>query len=211
MKLNATYHAKKAYLKIFCLSIFVLCTNPADAQIVSEKDKVLLIGDSHAYGLAPVFRADAAPHKAVVKSYAIGGTNTRQWITRGWLENSVKRNSPDAVIIILGTNDFGVKWHSSCRKYKGEEKKECGKKIYSKRASAIIDYLRKRKIKSIWVLPPKMRISTEIIDAAIRESKPDEIFNTKELDLPLEKDRVHITYKGKKMWSKAIWEFLTKI
>lgn len=205
------YLAKKNSLRIFLFSLlFLFLSGSSEAK--PNTSTLLLIGDSHAYGMAPVLKAIAAPQTVRLESYAIGGSNTRQWMTRGWLDYAVKKYNPKLILIILGTNDYGVIWARSCQKYKEKEKKDkCGKDIYLKRANKIVEYLKERNITSVWILPPKMRVATKIIDEAIKESNPDYIFNTKELNLPLEKDRVHVTYKGKKIWSKAIWEFLENI
>lgn len=66
---------------------------------VAGEARVLLVGDSIAYQLAPRLRK-----LLPLTADARGGSSARQWVQRGWFRRAVERYRPASVVVSLGVN-----------------------------------------------------------------------------------------------------------
>jgi lysophospholipase L1-like esterase len=67
--------------------------------------RILLAGDSLAYGLTAPLSAEAKKYGIELHGDGRTGTTAKQWITGGWLAKDIADTSPGMTLISLGTND----------------------------------------------------------------------------------------------------------
>lgn len=67
--------------------------------------KVLLAGDSLAYGLTAPLKAEASKYGIDLVGDGRTGTTAKQWVTGGWLAHDIDADAPNITLISLGTND----------------------------------------------------------------------------------------------------------
>ncbi len=83
---------------------------PTEKKAIStDKQIVLLVGDSMVGRLAPRFNDYAVKNNFEFHSEAWNGSTTRDWALAADLEYQIKRFRPTYIIISLGTNDLGYR------------------------------------------------------------------------------------------------------
>lgn len=160
---------------------------------VPQGSKILLIGDSLAQGMARQFDETSRKNGYISKKYFVQGTRTDFWSSR--VEEIIKRENPDLVIVSLGTNDSGLMDPERQRKH------------IVKIRESIINF----GSLIMWILPPPLPASLsgkEKINKILSEEIPGwESFSPIE-DLERSKDGIHMTPRGYSDWVLRIWEYL---
>lgn len=169
-------------------------TSKEEVKIV-DKAHVILLGDSLAQGMAHEFSktAKAKGYKPIV--LAKGGTWSNYW--SGSIGRIVDKYHPQFVIVSLGTNDSTSS--------KPEPQRLHIKKIREKVTSS--------GARLLWLTPPQLpkrfKSRDEIRKILADEIPQTETFNSDDLPLEKEKDKVHMTPKGYRDWILAAWTRVT--
>lgn len=171
--------------------LFIFPTICKADPIVKKDSKVLLIGDSLAYGLKTPLKKKAKAAEINFVVDARGGTTLHDWYEKGWAKIAIEKQHPSIVLISLGTNDSGYK------------------KKFAIRAKQFVDMIQDMDITVVWILPPKMPFSVEFVWKGVWETEATGILDSRCLDLPREKDRIHPTFKSYNKWADEIWNYLT--
>lgn len=164
------------------LSLFL--AKPTDAPPAAER--VLLVGDSLAVGLAPPLRASLGTRFA---SDARGGTVARQWITRGWLAAALAQHKPTLVLVSSGTNDAA-----------GQITAEA----FAANVRDVTALAAQHGARVVWLAPPPMPYATAQIPAGLAASGVPTL--TPPADLERAPDKIHCTPRGYAQWAARILE-----
>ncbi len=152
---------------------------------LNSKPKVLLVGDSMAEGINPFIQQELKD-KVTYKSVYKRGTTVPYWNSNTLLDKELDLK-PDIILVSLGTNDLKTK-PSNFDSYAKFNSKliNSGAKIY-------------------WIIPPEMPFNNEDIIYLIEHPEPPiEKIDCSTLNLERAKDKVHLTIKGYRDWSKCI-------
>ena len=163
------------------------------SETIAKKQKILLLGDSLAEGMAKEFvkKASAADYAKSVQ--AKGGTRCKDW--SGKIEKLMINFRPGLTIISLGTNDAGPENVEDQRQY----------------VRNIRDIAKKYNSKILWILPrklPKKFKGQENIRKIIKEEINTDVFDSSHLDLPMSNDKIHPIKNGYDAWFCSIWNYL---
>lgn len=140
-----------------------------------------------AYILHPYIKR-IAPKKSF-NTYAIGGSSAHEWAKKKpYIDEALsKYGNSDIVLIQLGTNDSGLV-HL--------------RKDFAKNAARIVSRFRPRCV--IWVTPPKIKVRLKFLLEGARVSGADHVLDYTDLELDLERDGIHPSYLGNRVWAKKI-------
>lgn len=162
---------------------------------VSEKSRVLLIGDSMAVGLDPHMRELAG--EAGVEAYAgrgITGSRIDQWARSAWLDSELESFRPTLVLVSLGTNDEALSGDAAARQEPFLD--ELLAKLHESGAEVV------------WISPPTLPFEGHGVSELI-ESKVPFYFPSTSLEIPRSPDNLHPNAAGYAGWSGAIWRWLS--
>jgi lysophospholipase L1-like esterase len=205
------------------LGVLVLASSGSAAAgalrpIVWSQERVLVIGDSLAEGLAPPLeQALRARGVAAFRSIAVGGTMINHWAWSGshWqarsLDAALAEFQPTLVLISLGTNDEASR---GVVDHKGDPAKPPygpGYSVARARKDSIPKLASKLAgLRSVWIGPPVT--GRWIPDRAFRDliaaNWPGRYFNTESIALSKQPDDLHMTGSGYRTWSDAIIAWL---
>lgn len=162
------------------------------APLVKPGDRVLLIGDSLAVGLAPGSRRVAEAHGVVFEDEVKGGTRVAQWVGSAQLKLTLGTFKPNVVLVSLGTNDAYYYLNPS------DVKPEITK---------LLEVLGNARV--IWIGPPTLPKDASGIRTAILSVVPEKnYFHSDRIDIPRISDGIHPTAEGYVIWNRALWDWL---
>lgn len=175
-------------------------------------ERVLLIGDSLAVGMAPHFAALAKEAGIELKSLAISGTRIDQWASSAELAKALEGFQPDLVLVSLGTNDSFMQGADVVAKQQVQLEKLLNvlstwprKKDYGLGADNVV-----------WIGPPTLPnppspgMAKMIQDSAGNALSPRlHYFHSEKLEIPRGPDKLHPTVRGYAGWAGAIWHWLS--
>lgn len=162
---------------------------------LSEKSRVLLIGDSMAVGLDPHMRELA--EESGIEAYAsraIVGTRIDQWAASAALDKELESFQPTLILVSLGTNDEALGEGAADRQ-----------ELY---LDELLEKLQATGAEVVWILPPALPFPTHGVTELIREKAPF-YFTSDRLDIPRSPDGLHPNAAGYAGWSGAIWRWLS--
>jgi lysophospholipase L1-like esterase len=162
--------------------------------IVPGTTRLLLIGDSHAEGLAPPLGALAADQHVPFKAVYLRGSRIDQWASSTKLTDALQSFHPTLVLISLGTNDEymqGTDVPARQRPY----------------AEQLLQKLRAAGAEIVWVGPPRLPRPTNGIQAMLQQVAPA-YFPSHAIDIQQGPDRIHATARGYAGWAGALWQWL---
>ncbi len=190
------------------------------APTLRPGDRLMLVGDSLAVGLAAPLGALAAEHGVPFQALATVGTRIDQWAQSDALTQALDAFQPTVVLISLGTNDAYMM--ASGSQDIGERQRPFMEQLLQK----IEQYTRKsdyglgpRAI--VWVSPPTlppaavslpsvMRLIESEHQIALPKIKPRvSFFPTQSLSIPRGPDGIHPVARGYAAWAGALWQWLT--
>lgn len=157
---------------------------------ISSTDRVALIGDSLAVGLAGPLKTEIqVPFEGVAK----GGTDIRAWLSGQMASalNNVLAAKPTIVLISLGTNDTAPASQPNAETIKS-------------RVAALVDKVRVAGSTPVWLLPGPLPWSTDALLSSIAATGVRTIAQP-QVSKP---DKIHPSGEGYKTWAKAIAEDL---
>lgn len=152
---------------------------------LAADDKILLIGDSLAYMLAPYLKKEAAAEHIPFVSMARGGSTLAQWQDQGWAAKAIERVHPTIMLVSVGTND----------RVQPDE--------FPTRAKSLSDFAEHEGVRIIWLSPPPMPFSVKFVWNALEQYEHIDAGN-----LAKEKDKIHVTYWANKQWAHNIFSYL---
>ena len=174
-----------------------------------SKERIYLIGDSLAVGLASQLKILAKNTKTDFSDSSIGGTTIRQWsvgtVTKQWnLKQKINDTiefKPTIVLILLGTNDA-----AGIDAYGDQVENTIDQDI-----QRLIDKLSVTKAQIIWIMPPNITKfkSMSSIRYHILKSNVKTI-HSQLMDVELNSDGIHPTGRGYKSWAENIWKVLAE-
>ena len=156
------------------------------APVVPQHQNILLIGDSEVQYADWFFKPLRKPNETVFFD-SKPGTTIGWWNFGIFHREMSKYPNVDVVIVFLGTNNFNFK--------------------YLQPYQSILDEIKARKVKCIWVGPTAVYGKKHVINSLIKEavSGTCTYVDTEELDIPLV-DGVHPTQPGAVKWLTEIWK-----
>lgn len=173
---------------------------------VHEGERLLLLGDSMAEGLAPHLRALAAEHGVEFHALARRGSRIDEWAADPSLEDLLTDFQPHVVLVALGTND--VYSLSALERSGGAIRPLLDRLVGWPHRD---DYGLGAAV--VWVMPPSLpdELGGFERDDALLDRIRDEArtFPSDELDIPRAPDGVHPTAAGYAAWAGALWQWLT--
>jgi lysophospholipase L1-like esterase len=161
-------------------------------------ERLLLVGDSLAVGLAPPMKALAAESKVEFQSLALTGSRIDQWARSNKLTEKLTTYRPKLALISLGTNDaYGT-----------------GANIVQQTAAALETLLAKFRVANVdvaWIGPPKLPAapSPAVLTMLKQSISSSHYFASDTLGIPRAPDGVHPTLRGYAGWAGAIWRWLS--
>lgn len=182
------------------------------------QERVLLIGDSLAVGLAdPVEKALRERGVAAFKSIAVGGTMINQWAWSGShpqarsLDAALADFQPTLVLISLGTNDEASRGVLDSYGNPAKPPYGPGFSVAHQRKDSIPRLASKLAgVRSVWIGPPVT--SRWEPDRAFRDliaaTWPGRYFDSEQITLAKQPDNLHPTGRGYRTWSDALVAWL---
>ena len=186
-----------------------------------DKERVLLFGDSLAVGLAPFIEKELKSRGvSEFKSISVGGTMINQWAwTRSYtqaraLDRALAEFKPTMVIFSLGTNDEAFRGSVDHRGDPIKPPYGPNFSVARLRRDSIIELSEKLAgVRTrVWLCPPVTPRWPP--DRAFREairSWGGGFFDTQQLNLSRQSDRLHMTPKGNRTWTNAIMSYLDSL
>ena len=186
-----------------------------------DKERVLLFGDSLAVGLAPFIEKELSERGvSSFKSISVGGTMINQWAwSRSYtqaraLDRALAEFKPTMVIFSLGTNDEAFR---GTEDHRGDPIKPPYGPNFSVarlRRDSIIELSEKLAgVRTrVWLCPPVTPRWPP--DRAFREAMRSwggGFFDTQQLNLSRQSDRLHMTPRGNRTWTNAIMAYLDSL
>jgi lysophospholipase L1-like esterase len=155
-------------------------------------DRLLLVGDSLAQGLAAPLKRLAADGSVNATSDGRVGTRIDQWAQQTWLQTDLQ-SSPTFVLVSLGTNDMKLANALSERPLLDQ----------------LLARLRASNARVVWILPPTMPFPDPGVRAMIADTGVL-LFRSDLLAIARGPDSIHPTAAGYAGWAGSIWQFLLR-
>lgn len=169
-----------------------------DRPRIGPESRVLLVGDSHAQGLAPHLRAIAKEEGIPFEALYRVGSRADEWAADPALAAAVEAFAPTLVIVSLGTNDA----------YFGDVAERQGPAI-----DEIVGLAEGAGAEVVWVSPlelgPYRGVEPDYETRTVIEEHAPHVFASDELDIDLGPDGLHATAAGYGAWAGALWSWLT--
>lgn len=150
-------------------------------------DRLLLVGDSLAVGLAAPLRARAVDAGFEYRALAKNSTRIDQWASSAELDQAIADFKPTVVFISLGTNDDAL-----------------GVGAVEKQRAALRKLLEKISGKGpdlVWI----GSLKPGPVSAMVAGMLGDIYFHSERLGLPKSSDGLHTTPAGYSEWAAKIW------
>jgi lysophospholipase L1-like esterase len=182
------------------------------APTLRKGDRVFLLGDSLAVGLAAPLGALCRDNGLAFQSMATVGTRIDQWATSAPLAAALAAFQPTIVLISLGTNDAYM------LPQPGEDI-GARQAPYAAELLTMIEGVSPRAI--AWIAPPTLPAAAASLQSVRRlidsehaitlpRVKPRvSLFPSQNLTLPRGPDGIHPVARGYAAWAGAIWQWLT--
>lgn len=165
--------------------------------------RLLLVGDSHVAGLAPVIKPFANTVGWDLLAHSDQGKDIRFFGQQPILDDLMRDYKPHLVVIVLGTNPSGTYPEQSSARYHQQ----------------IADVLHKvKKAKVVWVGPPTILANAADEASSVARTKLlaqrtdmkllDGREQTKDLNAYRTPDGFHFTAKGYELWGQRIFSGL---
>jgi|SRR6185436_9536890 len=169
---------------------------------IRRGERLLLVGDSLAVGLAPPLGQLAKDNGVVFDSVGKVGSTVAQWVGATQLNASLKQKlllKPRVVLVSLGTNDEALSLESARAELAGID--------------ALAAMVKAGGAELGWVGPPKflpgISFKPNGFTAAIRQKIPsNEYFPSETYDIPRGGDNLHPTLRGYAGWAGQIWQWM---
>lgn len=164
---------------------------------VRPGDRMFLVGDSFAVGLAPHLAVLAREGRAEFEHVAKEGTRIDQWANSQVMKDKLKQFRPTLVVVSLGTND----------EYLGEG----GAARQAPYLDVLLRNLQGLAPEVAWIGPPKLpKPKSNGVLALLRSKIPEShYFPSQNLQVPRGPDALHPTARGYAGWAGAIWRWLS--
>lgn len=167
--------------------------------VVRRGERLLLVGDSLAVGLAPVLGQLAKDNGVVFDSAAKTGSRIAEWAPGGSLNASLQQKlaaRPKVVLISLGTNDEALSQQAAAAEVP--------------KLDALIALVKASGAELGWIGPPfPLPFAANGITTVIRSKVPaSHYFASENFTIPRAGDRLHPTVKGYAGWAGQIWPWL---
>lgn len=165
---------------------------PPCERYVPAGEKIMLLGDSLALGMASQFKTNAEYSGYIPVTLAVVGSRSDQWVKR--LGADLKRWKPSFVIISLGTNDsVGPHWMER----HGPSHRD------------LVKILEEEGVDYVWLGPPMLPVGAkgrDAVIASIREATgPDHFYDSSEVTGNRAKDGIHFNHAGYSDWIDLVW------
>jgi len=185
------------------LLLLLLLVTPAHAKtppLVSQGTRVWVIGDSNGWLLMHELPKLARRDGVVLRGNPVGGTSIMWWNQRAHQRhiNQVVAFKPDVLLIVLGTNDAHFGSHV--------------RKTFSRHLDQLLPKLGKSGARLVWVGPPKLPRRPERGADEVRKMVTERdilLLDSRQCVMPMWEDKIHPSFKGRKMWADWIWGKLT--
>ena len=187
---------------IWALLSFNVKVLQPDQIVINKNDKVLLMGDSHVENLDYVISRLAKKDGIEFKSVYVIGSTIRQWsipVTKGWNLTSKWQSiydfHPTIVLVSLGSNDA----------YSGDSGEIYVKDFLELMKNIENDY------KIVWICPPTLaraKVGEEHVYNMIKYLGIEH-YDSRDIEIDMEPDKLHTNGKGRKVWGNWIWNKLT--
>lgn len=170
---------------------------------IKRGERLLLVGDSLAVGLAPPLGQLARDNGVLFESAGKVGSTVGEWASPSSALNAVLRQKllqkPAVVLVSLGTNDEALTLDKARAEVPALE--------------SLIATLRASGAKLGWVGPPKFipgqAFTPNGFSTAIRNRIPSsDYFSSERFEIPRGGDNLHPTVKGYAGWAGQIWQWL---
>lgn len=158
---------------------------------IGASDRVLLVGDSLAQGLKPHMGQIASTDKVAFTADGRVSTRVDQWVHT--LPQVLAATNPTLVLVSLGTNDAVAPGKIA---------------EFPSNAKAIVDMVHARGAKVVWLLPPKMPFSTDVIRQGVEQAGPDLVWPSDRYAIERGPDQIHPTARGNAYWAALVWRSL---
>ena len=170
-----------------------------------QSERVLLMGDSQAFGLNYVMPKLAKKDHVEFITVSISGSSVIMWAqpkTTGWditdKWNQINQFKPTTILVSLGSNDS----------YYGPNIAM----IDQPHMFVLLSLLKNTGAQNIiWIGPPKLARASAGLEAFsnLVISTGIEYYDSRLIDIDMEPDQLHTTGKGRKKWANWIWNKLT--
>lgn len=163
---------------------------------VSPGDKVLIVGDSLAQGLAPQFKSLATATGCDTASITEVGTVMKQWLTEprlSALQKALSSFTPTVVLVSLGTNDNKTSYTDD---------------VLTAQITDLLALLRSGGAKVVWMLAPPMPFPDRV--GPLLAASGVSVVDTQAIIIPRGPDNIHPTARGYAAWAALVWDRLAK-
>lgn len=175
------------------VGVVLMMGSAADATVgplLVPGDRLLLLGDSLAEGLATPLGQLSHDTHVDFASDGRSGTRIADWASQSWLETALARR-PKLVIVSLGTNDMLM----------------LDPRIETGQLRALVARIKASGARQLWLMPPTMPFDDHGVRAMLEEAGMD-LFPSDALDIPRGPDLIHPTAMGYAGWAGAVWQYL---
>jgi lysophospholipase L1-like esterase len=173
----------------------------AKGPTIKRGERLLLVGDSLAVGLAPPLGQLAKENGVLFDAVGQVGSTVKNWST-GALNVQLRQKltaRPKVVLVSLGTNDEALMMSQA--------------RLEIELLEPLMALIRASGAEIGWIGPPKFlpgqSFSPNGFTLAIQRRVPSaDYFPSEQYDIPRGGDRLHPTVKGYAGWAGAIWQWL---
>lgn len=155
--------------------------------------RVLIFGDSMVNAGPQIYLKDyfvKAGNR--VWSYSMASLSTVGAASTPRYKKILGMHNPDIVIIILGSNELFIPYPEHRRKYIEKLVGDTGNRA------------------CYWIGPPNWKKDTGLNDVLNRYSAPCKYFNSSELTIERQPDKIHPDMRGGRTWSDEIWKWFNE-
>jgi len=171
-------------------------SDSVDTPYIGPSDRLLLIGDSLAEGLAPPLKTLAQASQIPFFADAKRGTRFVAWAEKPWLYDDLSSFQPTVTLVSLGTNVMTGLPNPE------EEAAALG---------AIVRTIVSSGSRVIFIAPPSMPFNQATMDKvrAMIAAQGKLIFPSDSLNIPRGSDGIHSTSSGYAGWAGAVWQWMS--
>lgn len=187
-KANLPFTPATPFLTNSLLIVDTLGRPLMDSSLISQKENVLLLGDSQLEGLrVPIYKYCLANKHNLVASVLWYGSSTRQWSRKDTLAYYLKKYKPSYVILAIGLNELFVNDMDNRRAY----------------ISQILETLEAAHVKYFWIGPAAWKEDKGITSLLAEMTRPY-FYPSHTLKLDRKSDRRHPTDKAAALWFDSV-------
>ncbi len=167
----------------------------------SSPERILLIGDSLAQGLAAPLRLRAQQSQIPFDALAKQSTRIDQWAGSAELSAKLASFRPTLVMVSLGTNDEAIPAPSGA----GTSGAAAFVEAQRKALRRLLFQVGPLGTDVLWIAPPKLPHASNGIRAMLEEELGPRLFHSERVAIHQGPDRIHPTGEGYREWADAIW------